>query len=280
MTSEEIIKFIAHGKSQTVEFKFNLPIEPIIAEVFAAFSNTDGGILLIGVDDKGNIIGLSDKEADHAIHRLRKISSSLLPYPASVGKISIQSKNVVYAKVDKVPEPLFPVMTATAKLLSRNKSHNIGFHISTFGTENLSVKANKKINAFIAMSFREEEEPALVDYYKAMKRAVESTGLPIMLRRVDLIEGDYEISQKIMDEIDRAQILIADLTLNGRNVYFELGYARAKKCQIIQTARKDTLLEFDIRNWKTLFYRNATELEEKLIPEFKNAYFQVIENSR
>jgi hypothetical protein len=48
---------------------------------------------------------------------------------------------------------------------------------------------------------------------------------------------------------------------------FEIGYARGKGLRIIQSARKGTELEFDIRNWRTLFYRNATELEEKLIPE-------------
>jgi hypothetical protein len=60
-------------------------------------------------------------------------------------------------------------------------------------------------------------------------------------------------------------------------VYFELGYARGKNCRVIQTARKGTMLEFDIRNWRTLFYRNATELEQKLIPEIIDAYRKVIE---
>jgi nucleoside 2-deoxyribosyltransferase len=80
-----------------------------------------------------------------------------------------------------------------------------------------------------------------------------------------------------MDEIDKADIVIADLTLNPRNVYFELGYARGKPCRIIQTARKETVLEFDIRNWRTIIYRNATQLEEKLIPELKAAYAEKVE---
>ena len=101
--------------------------------------------------------------------------------------------------------------------------------------------------------------------------------MPIVLRRVDLIDGDFEISQKIMDEIDKSDAIIADFTLTSRNVYFELGYARGKDIRIIQTARKGTSLEFDIRNWKTIFYRNATELEEKLIPELQAAYKEFIE---
>jgi hypothetical protein len=42
---------------------------------------------------------------------------------------------------------------------------------------NIEVKlrkqnSGKKLVAFVAMSFREEEEPGLVDYFKAMERAV------------------------------------------------------------------------------------------------------------
>ena len=82
---------------------------------------------------------------------------------------------------------------------------------------------------------------------------------------------DYEISQRVMDEINKADIVIADFTLSPANVYFELGYARGQGKQIIQTARKETRLEFDVRNWRTVFYRNATELEEKIVPELVEA---------
>jgi len=126
------------------------------------------------------------------------------------------------------------------------------------------------------MSFREEQEPALVDYFQAMKRAVHRTGLLIELKRVDLMEGDLEISQKLMDEIKQADVVLSDFTLSSANVYFELGYARGSNKRVIQTARKDTALEFDVRNWHTIIYRNATELEEKLILELKAARSEIM----
>jgi hypothetical protein len=273
--SKDLIKAISRGESQTLEFKERLPIEPIIGEVFSAFANTDGGMLLIGVDDKGEILGLTDEEAEFAIRRLREVSASMLPRPAATGISVIEGKKIVYAQVTRVPDSYSPVMTAAAKIMSRNMSHNIARHV--LDRDLLKIKPEKAVNLLVAMSFREEEEPSLVDYYHGMKRAVESTRLPIKLNRIDLLEGDYEISQKIMDEIDSAQIILADFTLNARNVYFELGYARGKNCRVIQTARKGTILEFDIRNWRTLFYRNATELEQKLIPEIIDAYRNVIE---
>ena len=115
-----------------------------------------------------------------------------------------------------------------------------------------------------------------MDYFHAMKRAVERTKLAITVKRMDLMEGDYEISQQLMTEIDDADIVLADFTLNSSNVYFELGYARGNKKRVIQTARKDVPLEFDVRNWRTIVYRNATELEEKLLLELKAAHAEIM----
>ena len=43
----------------------------------------------------------------------------------------------------------------------------------------------------------------------------------------------------------------------------------------MQTARKETPLEFDVRNWATLFYKNATELEELLVAKFRDIYHRI-----
>ena len=77
-----------------------------------------------------------------------------------------------------------------------------------------------------------------------------------------------------MDEIDKAHILLADFTLSPRNVYFELGYARGKNSLTHHSkcTEGNHNLEFDVRNWKTIFYKNATELEEKLVSALKDAY--------
>lgn len=124
-----------------------------------------------------------------------------------------------------------------------------------------------KIRAFVAMSFREEEEPALIDYWQAMLRAAEKANRDFQLVRVDEVEGDYEIVEQLYKEIDAAHLVIADLTLSPPNVYLEIGYARGRNKQVIQTCRTDTRLEFDVRGRRTLIYRNATTLEHKLLQE-------------
>jgi hypothetical protein len=275
-------RLIQQGESQTIEFNSRVPAPEALARSLVAFANSDGGILLLGVGDDGRIFGLTDKQVGEAMALLHRVVESLLSWPIEIGTTLVDGKNIVYAVVDKAPCYFAPVVTSRGEVLTR-----VGIQTRPLTPDQYMKtrhppprSAERQVVAFVAMSFREEEEPALVDYFRAIKRAVEGVSLPIKLRRIDFVEGDYEISQQIMDEIDRAEIVITDFTLSARNVYFELGYARGKQKRIIQTARKETTLEFDVRNWRTVFYRNATELEEKLVPELRVAYNDVVSDAR
>lgn len=66
---EEIRELIAAGENQQVKFKSTLrwdlrqfkpnkTLEDVIAKTIAGFMNTQGGHLIIGVDDEGSILGL------------------------------------------------------------------------------------------------------------------------------------------------------------------------------------------------------------------------------
>jgi predicted HTH transcriptional regulator len=58
-----IKKLIQSGENQKLDFKFEISDSRKIAKTLSAFSNTDGGTLLIGVKDNGNIAGVrSDEE--------------------------------------------------------------------------------------------------------------------------------------------------------------------------------------------------------------------------
>lgn len=65
-------KLISEGENQKLDFKYAITDSKKIARTLAAFANTDGGILLIGVRDNGSIAGVrSDEElymVDTAAH--------------------------------------------------------------------------------------------------------------------------------------------------------------------------------------------------------------------
>lgn len=60
--SNYIYNLIAEGEHQQQDFKFEISDARKIAKTLSAFSNTDGGRLLIGVKDNGKIAGVRSEE--------------------------------------------------------------------------------------------------------------------------------------------------------------------------------------------------------------------------
>lgn len=62
MTRKQLTKLIEGGENLTVEFKQRFSTEEKIAKEMIAFANTNGGIIIFGVEDDGKICGvLSEK---------------------------------------------------------------------------------------------------------------------------------------------------------------------------------------------------------------------------
>ena len=62
-----IQKLIQEGEHQMLDFKFEISDSRRIARSLAAFANTDGGRLLVGVKDNGAIAGVRSDEEFHMI---------------------------------------------------------------------------------------------------------------------------------------------------------------------------------------------------------------------
>ncbi len=54
----ELIEKIALGEDSTIEFKQEFPHKDSLADEITAFANTNGGVILIGVTDNGDIVGI------------------------------------------------------------------------------------------------------------------------------------------------------------------------------------------------------------------------------
>jgi hypothetical protein len=114
---------------------------------------------------------------------------------------------------------------------------------------------------FIAMSFHESLDPA---YVNGIQPAVTECGFTPV--RVDLVEHNEKICDKILAEIRRAQFVVADFTLHRAGVYFESGFAMGLGRPVIWTCRKDQLAEahFDTRQYNHIEWETPAELRRKL----------------
>lgn len=120
---------------------------------------------------------------------------------------------------------------------------------------------SKKAQVFISMPL-DPDDDALKMYYSCIKTTCAKCGLePI---RVDEEFQEMEISFRIRQLIQQSLVVIADVTYERPNVYYEIGMAHQAGKPTIITARHGTECHFNIRNLPILFYRNADHLASKL----------------
>ncbi|GEO06626.1 ATP-dependent DNA helicase [Adhaeribacter aerolatus] len=65
----ELEELIAHGEGDRLEFKKTITHLNKIARTLAAFANTRGGIILVGVLDNGKICGIDPEEEKHSLQK-------------------------------------------------------------------------------------------------------------------------------------------------------------------------------------------------------------------
>lgn len=122
-----------------------------------------------------------------------------------------------------------------------------------------SAKADQ---AFVAMWFAREMDDIWSD---GIKPALEQTGyIPL---RVDRAEHNDKIDDRIIAEIRKSGLLIADFTGHRGGVYFEAGFALGLGIPVIWTCRDTDInsTHFDTRQYNHIVWKDSSDLKEKLI---------------
>lgn len=68
MKGNYILSLINQGEHQQQDFKYKITDAPKLAKSVSAFANTDGGRLLIGVRDDGQVAGVRSEEEIYMMH--------------------------------------------------------------------------------------------------------------------------------------------------------------------------------------------------------------------
>lgn len=103
----DILKsYIREGEHQQQDFKFRVDDPKKIARTLAAFANTDGGRLLIGVKDNGKVVGVFPEEEFHVIQGAAEL---FCKPPIEVSTEILQDDHKLVLKVDVPPVKEKPV---------------------------------------------------------------------------------------------------------------------------------------------------------------------------
>lgn len=119
----------------------------------------------------------------------------------------------------------------------------------------------KPDTAFIMMHI-DKSIPDLDDTLDTMKQVFKRFG--IAARRADEIEHDDAITDRVIQEIESAEFLVADLTGERPSVYYEVGYAHAIKKRVILYHKKGSPIHFDLAHRQCPEYGGQKELRSLL----------------
>ena len=108
----------------------------------------------------------------------------------------------------------------------------------------------------------EQDQENIHNVYTTIKTAAQTAGY--RAERVDRILGSTSIDDKIYEYIGKAELIIADLSYERPNCYFELGYARALGKDLVIIYREGTKVHFDIDHYDNFSFNSAMSLEKEL----------------
>jgi ATP-dependent DNA helicase RecG len=91
MKYEDVLDLIKTQEGYTIEFKKS--IDSSLGKEMCAFANAQGGKIILGVDDKGTIIGL--KLTNHNISKIQDIARNMNP-SFSVNVEQIKDLGIIY----------------------------------------------------------------------------------------------------------------------------------------------------------------------------------------
>ncbi len=168
-----------------------------------------------------------------------------------------------YENLDNLMEEFYtwkPKQAASSRIVG---VLNPSLFVGTSSNEDVRQRSN---TAFVIMPIN-PNNPELEDVYNAIREVCEKFG--ISATRADLIEHQESITDVVLRQIQECEFLIADLSYERPNVYYEVGYAHALGKRPILFRKADTPLHFDLAGFGCPEFQNVTALKNKLDKRFK-----------
>lgn len=160
------------------------------------------------------------------------------------------------------------------KLNEEGKMLNIN---PVFKARNLTVDENM---CFCVLPFDSERLEIFNDIIKP--ELEKEFGLTII--RADTIFSNNDIMEDIWTYICKSRFVIADVSLQNPNVFYELGICHTVGKDVITICDESSLAEdysgklpFDIQSRRTIFYKNSGSGPKKMVEDLKNTVKSILD---
>lgn len=128
----------------------------------------------------------------------------------------------------------------------------------------LAEKAAQSRDVFVIMSFEETDD--LQDYKAAIEQVCKDAGFEAVRTDTRPAANTHQIVDVIHDHIQTCGFVIADLTNQRPNVYYEIGYAMGLSKKLILTAKKGDTVHFDLHGYNRIDWSGSENLKSQLRP--------------
>ena len=169
------------------------------------------------------------------------------------------SKDVCLQEARRV-DTLYPGNVTQGEYEAVLKSLSKDWTKRAAATIDLASRLARSRDVFIVMSFK--TTAAYTDLKRAIEDACKQHGFAA--RRVDESNDTRRIIPEIIRGIRQSAFVIADVTEERPNVYWEIGLANGMDKDVIVVAKTGTTLPFDINDVPVIFWESFTEFQEKL----------------
>ncbi|MCL2415095.1 MAG: nucleoside 2-deoxyribosyltransferase [Bacteroidales bacterium] len=218
-----------------------------------------GSDLNVGINTSGKLFGIT--KFDRQSNKWEIVSGS-----ASAENLEIGKEYNIRISVNGSIVKLFVDEIQVAYCIHEIRQTQLQIVFSSVGEIIVKDFRVKKIKpkAFVVMQFTEEYNEL---YNEVIKPVCEDYG--IECERADDYHTTNMIIEDIVASIISASVVIAEITPDNPNVFYEVGYSHAiNKPTILLCEKKKTKLPFDLSSFRTLFYDNTiagkTQVEKKL----------------
>ncbi len=101
LSPDELAALIDEGEGRRLEFKQGLSTDAKIARTLCAFANTRGGVLVVGVGDRGKVWGVPRPQA--IVEQLARAAEHSLDPPLAIEAriVALAATKLVYVAVEK-----------------------------------------------------------------------------------------------------------------------------------------------------------------------------------
>jgi hypothetical protein len=172
---------------------------------------------------------------------------------SDVGRVTVLEANL--RRADRFRELLAELLPPAVDAARREV-------FSTRHLELVGRGSRTKPSVFVAMPFAREFGDR---FHYGIERVVEDAGY--LCERADLAAFTGDVMTWVRDRIDRATLVVADLSSANANVYLEVGYAWGKGIPAVLLVQDSKELKFDVQGQRCLVYESIQHLEELLRDE-------------